>query len=437
MKKLYTFIAPLCMAVLSFASCISDDEVVTSSECGIVSFGVGDIKSALTIKNASGNDSVVYRTIGGSEIKFNIDQINGKIYSVDSLPNWTDLSAVVLKFSAYGNVYGQTRLSEKDTLFYYISSGVDSVNLTKPLEIYAVATDGVARKHYTVEIFKRVEDSDTLEWVKGNVNAILSNDRRFAVVGDKVYAFYENGGEQFVSETTNGIEWITKKAGSVKYETITVFQNKFYALGDDSYIYASTDGENWEKSSSVGVERIFAADKFRLYAFDGTNIVGSSDMQNWSVYGDENLNMLPTSCISILSLTSKSNKSVDKVTMVGLCEGKTDNSVSWYKVSAKDDDVDQNWSYSVSFNNLFEFPYLAGLSATVYDDAIFAIGKSNGKYEYLYRSDDCGISWHPLTSKYLLPDEINDDDSTNASIMTVGDELWIIKGNNIWKGQIK
>ena len=255
------------MSVLSLSSCISDDEVVTSSECGIISFSVGDIKSALTVKNASGEDTVVYRTIGGSEIKFNIDQVNGRIYGVDSLPVWTDLSAVVPKFSSYGYVYGQTKLStSNDTAYYYVTSGGDSVDLRKPLSIYVVATDGVSKKHYTVEMFKKTVNTDTLEWKKDNVNATFGANCKFVVADGKVYAFHNDGGETSVSVSVTGTEWTTNNAGAIKGESVVIFGNKFYALGNDSYIYASEDGASWAQASSGVVERLLGADKFRIYA---------------------------------------------------------------------------------------------------------------------------------------------------------------------------
>lgn len=461
MKKIYAILAPLSIAVLSFTSCISDEEVVTSSECAIVSFSVGDIKSAVTVKNASGKDTVVYKTIGGSEIKFNIDQVGGKIYTVDSLPNWTDLTAVVPTFSAYGNVFGQRNINAKDSLYYYITSSKDSLDLSKPLDIYVIATDGVSKKHYTIEMYKREANTDTLEWKLDNINTTFGKNNRFAVAGNKLYMFYENNGELFVSSTTNGTEWTVKNTSGINYETVTAFEDKLYALGEDSYIYSSADGDNWNKASSVTVERILAADKLRLYAYDGAKIIGSSDLQTWEVYGDEKMDMLPETCISIQSITSRTNKNIELVTMVGLSSNNTDNAVSWFKVSAEDKNIDQKWTYTENIkvddnyyvylagsaqspiqyiiqldNNKYKFPYLEDLSTTVYDNAIFAIGKNDGKYDYIYRSDDNGISWHPLTSKYPLPEGINDD-TAKATIMTVGNELWIVKGGNIWKGKIQ
>lgn len=439
MKKIHTILAPLCMAVLSITSCISDEETVTSPECGITSFSVSDIKSSVVIKNAKGNDTTITKTISGSEIRFNIDQVNGKIYSIDTLPSWTDLSRVVARFTSYGTVFGQTRLEANDTLYYYVNSGTDSLDLRKPLSIYAVSTDAMSKKKYTIEMYKSDITTDTLEWKQSTVNAEVGDINHTVNLGSNVFMFFDKDGESFVTETSNGTDWTTSKTENIVSESVLSISNIMYALGKDSGIYSSNDGKSWTKASSINVDRILAADNYYVYAFDGTNIIGAKhdDLNSWDVYGSENVDKLPTKFITSQRFTSKTNKSLDMVTMVGLNDSNKDNGVVWFKISSLDKSANQDWSYTnITKQNLFKFPYLDELSTTTYDDAIFAIGKSNGVYTDIYRSDDHGISWHILNSKYPLPSDINNGDTTNASIINVNGELWIVKGKNIWKGRI-
>lgn len=439
MKKIYTILAPLCMAVLSLTSCLSDEKVETSPECAIISFSVSDIKSSVTVKNANGNDTTVTKTISGSDIKFNIDQLNGRIYCIDSLPSWTNLSRVVPNFSASGYVYGQTQLENSDSLYYYITSGSDSIDLRKPLSVYVVSTDGMSKKEYTWEMYKKESVSDTIVWEKHAITTKFGTTNHYLAVGNNVCVFYDKDGESYVSKTTNGVDWTTSKTENIKSETVLTINKKMFALGNDSYIYSSDDAVNWTKASAISVNRLLAADKYYLYAFDGNNIIGAKldNLDSWDVYGSEDVDKLPTSNIASYSVTSKTNKSLEMVTMVGLTENNTSNGVAWYKVSSADQSSNQSWSYTnVSSQNLYKFPYLEGMSTTLYDDAIFAIGKINGTYNNIYRSDDYGISWHTLTDNYPLPTGLNDVDGSYASIVTVNGELWIIKDNIIWKGRM-
>ena len=156
--------AVLMMTVLACASCIKDDDTTTSPECAIVSFSVGSIKSYVTTKkyDSEGNatDTIVQRTYSGSDIYFNIDQVNGRIYNVDSLPVWIDLSRVVPSYTCYGSLFG--KVVEGDELFYHLTSGKDFIDFSKPVELVCVSTDGLSSKYYTVDIRKHVSATDTL-----------------------------------------------------------------------------------------------------------------------------------------------------------------------------------------------------------------------------------------------------------------------------------
>ncbi len=417
---------------------MEDEKVEVSSECGIISFSVADIRSNVTIKKADGGDTTIIKTIPSSEIRFNIDQVNGKITCVDSLPNWIDLTKVVPRFSAYGNVYGRINPDKTDQNEYYMASGADSIDLSTPFTMRVISTDGLSKKIYTVQMFKRTTNSDTLEWKSSSINTTLGTFNRPVVLNGKVYLFYDNeSGEVYCSSTTNGTDWDTKKSEGITYNSVTVFKDDMYALGTDGFIYSSTDGEAWTKVSARTFSQILAADKQNIYAYDGTSILGSSDLQTWENYGDKNLDCLPTSFVSAFSFVSKTNPDIENITMVGLNDNNQNYSIAWNKVSSANKYVDQNWNYiNITKNNIFPFIRLEALSATAYNDAIFAIGKKDGVYEYLYRSDDKGISWHPITSQYTLPNDINSNNA-NATILTVGNEIWIVKGDKIWKGAIR
>ena len=90
MKNFLTTIGLCFVAACLATSCLKEEETVSSPECAITAFTVGDIKTAMTIQTADGSDSTVTRVLSGSSIHFNIDQLNGTIYSVDSLPRWVN-----------------------------------------------------------------------------------------------------------------------------------------------------------------------------------------------------------------------------------------------------------------------------------------------------------------------------------------------------------
>ena len=85
MKKSFYILATFVVAMF-VASCIDDEETTGSPECAITAFTVADIPCYRTIKTSAGADTVIKVSMSGGGIFFNIDQMNNRIYNVDSLP---------------------------------------------------------------------------------------------------------------------------------------------------------------------------------------------------------------------------------------------------------------------------------------------------------------------------------------------------------------
>jgi hypothetical protein len=437
MKNISKLIAPLGLAVLTFVSCISDSETETSPECAVIAFSVADISSSVTVKKSDGTDTVVTRTIDSGDIYFNIDQNNGLIYNVDSLPVWVDLTKVVPTFSCYGYLFGQINAANNDSLYYYITSGSDSIDFSKPLNVRVVSTDGTSPKDYVINIRKSAYYSDTIVWNSYVIDTDFKFKSRALTLNSNAYMFYETpDGNSRVAISENGMAWNGKDTICVNYSSVLIYKNKFYGLDSYGYIYSSEDAQTWNKVSEKNVNMLLASDGMNLYAFDGTNIIGTSDFESWTDCGAEDLDNLPTRCMYSFSYISKTNSSMEIALMGGLSENNELNSVSWYKVTSADSFINQKWGYMYpTEENEHSFPYLEELSVVRYGSDLYAIGQNNGSYKNLYRSTDNGIGWWTL-DEYPLPDNINTVEG-NARMMVVGDELWIVRGTKIWKGVIR
>ncbi|MCQ2259044.1 MAG: DUF6242 domain-containing protein [Bacteroidaceae bacterium] len=444
-NKLWTIAALVAMAItLSFSSCLSsDDEIVTTEECAIVTFGVNSITSEVITKkyDSKGNakDTVVNRMISSSDINFNIDQKNGVIYTVDSLPNWTDITKVVPTFTCYGNLFYQ----REDSLYYLLASGRDSVNFTKPVKMLCVSTSGVAIKEYIVKINKCSTNTDTLEWspVKSNLS-IKGGNKAFYMKGN-VFAFAKNEeGGNIVSyaNQANAEYWTSPVNIDIDCKSVLVFNNKFYGLGADRCIYSASAESiaTWTKVSDKQVDRLLAADNYYIYALAGDSIIGSSDLMTWAVQGKADTEMLPETDICSFYRKSPTNYNLSSVVMGGISSNNDKNAVVWYKVSSSESNSNQDWGYiQITHDNDYSLPRLDNLSMTFYQDALYAIGTKNGKFQHLYRSSDFGVTWHTYNKLYLLPEKMKAEDGA-ASIIAVNNALWIIQENGtIWQGSIQ
>lgn len=434
------------LSVLTFASCIKTEEVETTPECAIKTFSIGDIKSEVRIKRDGKSDTIVTRTISGASIYFRIDQVNGIITTTDSIASWANLSNIKPSFTANGNVFLHTA---EDGNYKLIVSGSDSINMEKPVELYAVATNGISFKSYTVSIKKSSTDTNEFNWNKSVTNFNVQNDFNTLTLDNNVYVFFKNNegnvNVTYSSAISNLKTWSNpiNINADIDYSSVTIFNDEFYALSTDGYIYKAEDKsamDNWTKVSEKKFARLLSADKYYIYAFDGYEILSSNDLHNWTSNGKSDIDMLPNKCTDYYSYTSKTNPDIEVSMMCGINDNNKEYCNSWYKVSSKDEDINQNWMYiQITKDNPYGLPLFTDMSSALYKSSIYAIGinpKTNA-YEYLYRSDDNGITWKPLTSSYKLPSDL-DAQKGSARLVCANNKIWIIqKGGNIWSGTIK
>ena len=444
MKNIYGLLLTLAVMATLVTSCMKDDDEIQSSpECVITKFTVGDIDTEVSIKLASGKDTIVTRTIGGSSVAFNIDQINNKIYSVDSLPSWVDISGVIPTVNSTGYVY----IKEGDeTDFHQFASGTDSVDFTKPVKFLIIATDGVSTKEYTAQIFKKDSEADSLAWkaVEG-ADLQLEGAHRTLTLADRIYVFGESEGQAIVTSSSflsEGASWrkpaqLTCEQGSVDWTSVVAYNGYLYALNTEGHICRSTNderGETWSVVSDRVFARLIGTDELYLYACDESGIWGSADLQNWAECGSSDLDMLPETNIATVSYVSKTNPAMRNAVMCGLTSANSDNAVVWYKVSSANESINQKWNYvQVAADNVYACPKLDNLSIICHNAEMYAIGGNNAG---IYISADNGISWHLQTKKKLLPAEVTGQ-STPASMVAGNGYLWLIQsGGKVWRGKI-
>lgn len=444
MKNIYGLLLSLAVMAALATSCMKDDDEIQSSpECVITKFTVGDIDTEVSIKLASGKDTIVTRTIGGSSVAFNIDQINNKIYSVDSLPSWVDISGVIPTINSTGYVY----IKEGDeTDFHQFVSGTDSVDFTKQVKFLVIATDGVSTKEYTAQIFKKDSEADSLAWkTVDGADLQLEGAHRTLTLADRIYVFSESEGQAVVTSSSflsEGASWrkpaqLTCEQGSIDWNSVVAYDGYLYALNTEGHICRSTNderGETWSVVSDRVFTRLLGTDELYLYACDESGIWGSADLQNWAECGSSDLDMLPETNIATVSYVSKTNPAMRNAVMCGLTSANSDNAVVWYKVSSANESINQKWNYvQVAADNVYACPKLDNLSIICHNAEMYAIGGNNAG---IYVSADNGISWHLQTKKKLLPAEVTGQ-STPASMVAGNGYLWLIQsGGKVWRGKI-
>ena len=431
----------ICFVLVFVSSCIKDDEVENSPTCVITSIAVNDITTYLTTKASDGTDSLYTRTISGSNVKFNIDQINGRIYSIDSLPSWTNLKRVVASFSYVGELYA---MWGADSTYYPISNGKDSLDLSTPLDLLVIATDGISSKHYTAVIYRYTANADSLLWTGPDYFDFQpTSNPKLIAANDQLYLFADQNGKPSMSyRDVDSTLWhsypeLTTTATHLDCQSVQYYNGKFYALDTDGTIYASTDGMTWDAASTRTVQKLLAADRFFLYAFDGSQIIATTDLNTWTANGSRHLDMLPEQFITSTAYNTRTNSSLQVNVMAGVTSQNVDNAVVWYKIAAKEQASNQQWDYiTVSSENQYPLPALNNLAIFHYNDALYALGGDNKTF---YKSDDNGITWRQVTEYQFPPTSLKANKP--VSIAVSGDHIIMIQVGDegtatMWKGKI-
>ena len=145
-NKLVLFLVGCC--VLALSSCLGNDEVETQT-----------IKDPQVKAFSLKNDSVS----GLNSVKFSIDQLNDRIYNIDSMPYGTKIEKVVCTFTPSSGFYALQVYQEAtgDTIMW---NGSDSLNFSKPVVFITTAYDGVTKKTYHAQVNIHQCVPDSLEW---------------------------------------------------------------------------------------------------------------------------------------------------------------------------------------------------------------------------------------------------------------------------------
>ena len=136
-------VAWLMASALLFASCLGSDnneEYDFYDDAAISSFSLGTMSKTVFTLDSKGEDSMYVEEYKGSEYKFSIDHVNGKIYNLDSLPYRTDVKKVIANITSKNSGVITIKNIANDSLRFYSSS--DSIDFSEPR---IMRVDSIAR----------------------------------------------------------------------------------------------------------------------------------------------------------------------------------------------------------------------------------------------------------------------------------------------------
>lgn len=455
MRRYFCPLLALLATASVLASCLGSDEddVTLYNDTAMTSFSISTAKMTKHTTSSTGDDSTyVYTNSSMSEYPFTIDQLNGLIYNVDSLPIGTDATKLLVSFSTKNNGIAYIENASGDSLKALQTT--DSTNFSSPRRVRVYSSDVSAYRSYVVTVNVHKETADSFRWTHVTDNAKIASltGMKAVYAYGRIMVFGSDGSATSVYSTTDGVEWTKGDAtfGSDAYENAGLKGDTLFIL-DGKTLKVSTDGETFAAKTVVsGLRKLLGGSTSELYGLgeDGQLVLSKDGGFTWATDNiDEDAALLPAADIAFYSAASSYADSTDYALVAGnrpLADYPSEgNAVVWSKVVeyAKESE-DGQWTYiNVDDANMYPLPRLSGLNVVGYGDKMVAVGLAGvGGCDYepfsnFYESRDGGITWKRNAS-YALPESFDRWIPAFAMVVDGSNNIWIFCGGTgqVWRG---
>lgn len=434
----------LLAGLLSCISCLDNDNSYKTPQAAITSFTIGYYNVKFHDMNIHGRDTLVNVREGGVMYPMTIDQVNNRIFNVDSMAYGSDLSKVTTSVYGTGTV-GYKYLDTPDVLYLWKSN--DSIDFTRKLQFVVVSTDETYTRTYDVDVNIRKVFPDSLLWSGPDTLGFPAlSGIASAVRNDSIFCFgTDTAGSQSVSFRSvakgnwNGANQMSGLTAEGWSHRVTVCNGLFYTVCNGS-LYGSSDAINWSIVKS-GIRSIIVSgeDYGELWAISqDSNILRSKDMEDWITVQSVPENF-PDSLAEVFSYPLATNASLSRSVLAGLTNDTLYASV-WTILTG-----DTLWTeVDAPAKKELRLPAAGCLSVIKYDDALFSLGQG---LEGFRQSNDNGITWYMCNSyvedysswnRYMqLPSALKGYGSGFAVATDNNGYIWIMTDDGrVWHGAI-
>lgn len=438
------FISAIAMA-MPLTSCMhndnDDDEYSFSGDAAITTFYLAGAKQLMHTTSSTGEDSTYYESLTTTDYKFNIDNINGKIYNNDSLPYGTDAAHILVNVTAKSSGYVYLKSLTADE-YYYV--GGDSIDFSQPRTMRVVSQDGSSWRDYEVKVNIHQQDGDIMQWHHSEANSDIASlgGMKLIEAGGEMYLFGSNGTATIVMKANgDATQWEKQEItlGSDAWQNTVERDGNIYTLSGTTLLMLSNGTWN-TVSDNAPIARLVAAGSKLLFGYDADNkLVASADGTTWTAETmDDDGAPLPTQSISYVAQTLKTTANIERITIIGKAEGE-EYIQAWSRLADNTDaSTPYVWTYiDTAGDYRYAATALDGFTAIAYDNTIIATALKNGKLQPFKQSRDNAITWK-ATDSLPLPDDIDTNMETFAMAADSNNFIWIVSGNTgeVWRGRL-
>ncbi len=429
--------------VLLASSCSEKDNVVSTSNdyCYISSVILGNVKRKVQNTNV---------TFSAVDYEMTINQRTNNIENRDSLPYGSQLSRVIATIHFDGSTLAYREKGSNSEWTSY--NATDSLDLTKPLELFLTSNDNQSSRIYTLKVNVHQQEGDSLFWKQCDNNvAELTDmtDMKAFVLKDKLFVLGQKASGITLAERSSTEaegEWtetpVTDLPATTDIQTLRQYEDMLYLSTNDGSIFSSADAKGWRQEGSTYSAPLKLVEKTEkyYYAISEGKILRSADASTWEEETlDTDATMLPTTDIRALSAEQANGN--NRIILVGQ-SGNSDNAVVWNKMwNDSEQEENAEWIYfPITHDNNIPCPRLEYLNLLSYDGKCIAFGgasidNSKKALETMYVSQDYGITWRP-DKEHRMPVELKGIEGCITSTVDENYFIWIITNAQVWRGRL-
>lgn len=442
-------LALLFSAGFVFASCLKDDarDITYYDDTAITAFTLGKLSLRVDSTTKDGKkDSVYYRKLDAKKYVFYIDQINKRVYNLDSLPYGVNQKKIVGTFSTRNAGVVTLKSLTSDSTAYY-KNGQDSVDFTSERTFVVYSNSQKYSQKYTVDVRVHKQKPNDFKWNNlATVSAFASlQGLRVANAGSMVLVFGSTGSATVVygSPIADGKSW-AKLAPSFSpdanaWKNAVSFNGTAYVLSGGR-LWKSDDATSWTDLgvAASGMSRLLGASNAGLHLLGtdgqlylakvGTTQIASQALAASSGY-------LPQQDFNMVVWNHSASDKTEQVVLLGnrTEAGHAGDSapVVWGKVFEYGQaSSTQKWAYYNSLEAEPRLPCMSNLQVVAHGPVLLAVGgagmgasSSVQALKDVYVSADGGLSWR-TNRIYTMPTDI----AKNTTHFAMGAD----KDNHIW-----
>lgn len=464
MRRYFGSLALMFSAVLLLVSCLSTDNDTTSldDDTAITSFSLTNARMTVHTTSSKGNDSTyVITSTDVANYTFQIDQLKGEIYNLDSLPVGVDARKILCSYSTKNSGLAYIQSLEKADSLPYLQT-TDTIDFSHPRKIKVVSTSGKFNREYTVRVNVHQEDPDSFRWQRlADFTSVAdAQGMKMVAFAGKMLLFVGKGSATmlYATDGKGDCRWTAVAAdqefGGTLYTNVVVKNDSLFVLDvgeNDSRLFVSVDGQHFELvDEHSAVRQLVGGCTTELYALSkaGSMMVSYDGGRSWTADDmDDADSYLPSRDIMAHCTSFAYSPNTDKVLLTGnrsVDDYAADSTaVVWRKiVEYSTYSRDTEWNY-IKYDraNSKPLPRLDHLVVLPYANHWIAFGgKGVGActkeaYSQIYYSDDDGLTWS-ADARFAFPSGFDKTAETTAAV-DADHFVWMVtSAGQVWKGRL-